>query len=75
MGKSKNQVAKREQYLNEDSILIVNEVNQVGTPTPEFDEAKYWIWESKMVVYLSAHGYYVWKYVVFEDTSVTKSRR
>jgi len=60
MGKSNKKVPKHSKEPKEDSIIIVNELNQVSTPTLEFDEVKYLIWESKMVVYLQDHGYYIW---------------
>jgi len=53
----------------------INEVNQVSPPNPEFDEAKYEIWDSRMKIHLQDQGYDVCQSCVFRDTSMDESRR
>lgn len=71
MGKSKKHTSKRSKEVFGIAIVSKFEENQA----PEFDEAKYEIWESIMKVHLQAQGYDVWHSIVAGDTSIDESRR
>jgi len=69
MGRSRKKDAKHSKESKEFYGVATNEVNQVGPPTLEFDEAKYEIWESRKEAYLQAHRYDIWHSIISGDMS------